>query len=123
MSFDWHEYITLAEKLVLEQNEANLRSAISRTYYGVFCISRNKKGYKNYTLKQGENIHWKVINEYKNSEKPNETLVGKYLDELRRDRNNADYKEDKNIHKGLAERAIFKAKQVLEMLGEIYVTN
>ena len=52
MSFDWQSYISLAEELLeLSQRksleEACFRSAISRSYYGVFCIARNflkKKG-------------------------------------------------------------------------------
>jgi len=116
MSFDWKEYVKLAEELSENQNEAHLRSAISRAYYGVFCISRNKKAFKNYKLKKGENIHWMVINAYKNSPNYNDELAGKYLDELRKNRNNADYDEDKNIDKGLAERAIHKAKEILRVL-------
>ncbi len=46
MSFDWKSYIQLAEELINHQRtpslqEAYLRSAISRSYYGVFCIARN----------------------------------------------------------------------------------
>jgi len=43
MSFDWLGYIRLAENLSDELDESSLRSAVSRAYYGVFCIARNKK--------------------------------------------------------------------------------
>lgn len=116
MNFDWKEYVKIAEDLAKNQSESYLRSAISRAYYGIFCLSRNKKRFKNYKLEKGENIHWKVINEYKNSSSPNDKFVGKFLDDLRKERNDADYDEDKNINKDLAERVIYKAKEILKML-------
>lgn len=36
MSFDWKEYATLAEELRKRDNEASLRSAISRIYYSIY---------------------------------------------------------------------------------------
>jgi len=115
MSFDWKEYVEVAEKLAKEENEGYLRSAISRAYYGVFCISRNKKNLKDY---KEADVHWKVINIYKNSPKSRDKLVGKFLNDLRRCRNGADYDEDKEIDKGEAERAIHRAKEILKMLEE-----
>jgi uncharacterized protein (UPF0332 family) len=46
MSFDWKLYVQLAVELIdFHQREALkgacFRSAISRAYYGVFCIARN----------------------------------------------------------------------------------
>jgi len=67
MSFHWEKYVYLAEELMNRKDDAYLRSSISRAYYGVWCLARNKKGYKRYKPRKGENIHWKVINEYKNS--------------------------------------------------------
>lgn len=65
MSFDWKSYIHLAEELVKRQEESCLRSSISRAYYGVFRIARNKKGYEMY---KKSDIHSKVINAYKEDE-------------------------------------------------------
>jgi uncharacterized protein (UPF0332 family) len=46
MSFDWQDYLTLAEALVRERGylaleDACLRSAISRAYYAAFVSARN----------------------------------------------------------------------------------
>jgi len=114
VSFDWVEYVKLAEELQKQADESYLRSSISRAYYGVFCIARNKKGYKNYTK---SDIHWKVIGEYKNSISRDEQLVGKFLDDLRKERNDADYNENKLIKKQLTERTVLKAKEILEYFG------
>lgn len=46
MSFNWELYIQLADELIscqekVDLREAYLRSAMSRSYYGIFCIARN----------------------------------------------------------------------------------
>ena len=46
MNFDWRLYVQLANELITYQRtarfqEAYLCTAISRSYYGVFCIARN----------------------------------------------------------------------------------
>ncbi|MFC1716719.1 hypothetical protein ACFL6S_23830 [Candidatus Poribacteria bacterium] len=61
----------------------------------------------------GANVHWKVINEYKNSDDRNERDIGRILDKLRRARNDADYNEDKSVTRGIAERAVVSAKYIL----------
>jgi len=113
MSFDWKEYVYLAEDLLNRGEEACLRSSISRAYYGVYCSARNKKNYQHYKPRRGENIHRIVIDSYKNSKNREEQKIGKNLDQLRRSRNHADYNEDWPIKKEYTERAIIVAKQII----------
>jgi uncharacterized protein (UPF0332 family) len=113
MNFDWKDYVYLAEDLLKRPEESCLRSAISRAYYGVFGIARNMKGYKEFAR---SNIHWKVINGYKNSAVKNERNIGRILDKLRRSRNDADYNEEKTVSKSLTERAVYSARDVLAKL-------
>lgn len=41
MVFDWSQYLALAEELAEQKdNEAALRSAVSRAYYAAFCLAR-----------------------------------------------------------------------------------
>ena len=117
MSFDWKDYVDLSEELLNREEESCLRSSISRAYYGVFCVTRNKKGYKNYKPKPGENIHWVVINAYKNSSDRNEQNIGRILDKLRKSRNDADYDESQSIDRNLAQRMAVSAKQILNYMG------
>ena len=47
MSFDWTEYLNLADILVRDRasytnEEACFRAAISRAYYYAFCSARNR---------------------------------------------------------------------------------
>lgn len=87
-----------------------MRSAISRAYYGIFCIARNKKGYNEY---YGADVHRKVINDYKNSINEDEQEIGGILDRIRKLRNHADYDENKSIDKNVAYRAVELAKYAL----------
>ena len=41
MKFDWEEYFNLAQELAGTNEEAKLRSAVSRAYYSAFCLARN----------------------------------------------------------------------------------
>jgi hypothetical protein len=46
MSFNWSDYLLLAEAMTKKPNtpgpkEAALRAAVSRAYYAAFCASRN----------------------------------------------------------------------------------
>jgi len=124
MSFDWKDYIKLAEKLYNEVNknsmeEAYDRSVISRAYYGVFCLLRNKAGLEFYRPRNTNDpgVHRKVITHYKDSTKLEEKQAGKILDELRIMRNKADYDGQKKTNIKDAESANIKTKQVLNNLG------
>jgi len=100
MSFDWKDYIKLAKKLYDEPNkdsieEAYNRSLISRSYYGVFCLSRIKAGLESYIPRphtSDPGVHKKVITYYENSNKPEEKRVGNFLDKLRKYRNKVKWK-------------------------------
>lgn len=120
MSFDWREYLRLAENLVeISSNglgDARLRSAISRAYYSVFCLSRDRAGLKYFS---GRNVHIEVIGRYKNSSVFAEKDAGKILDELRRYRNRADYDAEGLIRRHEALRALRMAQDVCQRLGFI----
>ncbi len=116
MSFEWKDCISLSEELTKRPEESCLRSSISRAYYGVWCIARNKKGYKNYKSEDKENIHWIVINAYKGDIDKTLRKVGWSLAELRKTRNDADYNEDEEINKSLAESRLILAKSILSKL-------
>jgi uncharacterized protein (UPF0332 family) len=113
MSFDWIKYVYVAEELLEKTDESYFRSAISRAYYGIFCIARNNKGYRRY---YGSDVHRKVINDYKDSIYENEQEIGKILDKIRKIRNYADYDEFRLIDKDIAKRVVELAKYVLTIM-------
>ncbi len=89
MAFEWSHYIDLAEELnSATATDAKMRTAISRAYYGVFCICRRKKDMH---LVYYEHIHKEVVKRYKESENSCEYTIGNILDGLRKKRIEADY--------------------------------
>ena len=54
MAFDWTEYLTLAQELVQREEEACLRSAISRAYYAAFGKARERLEQEAITRKMRE---------------------------------------------------------------------
>jgi len=122
MSFEWRDFLIVAREFSNKnndiRNEAYMRSAISRAYYGAFCTSRDKAGLTNYSPNTNGDIgvHEKVIKTYKDSSDKTEKLIGKNLDELRRKRNNADYHKYIGVMRDNAERAIEMAEEILQNL-------
>jgi len=123
MSFDWSLYIKLAEELITyaqtgKLEEASLRSAISRAYYGVFCIARN------FLRSKGEIIpkvdtHKFVREHYEGSSDERERKIGENLARLWKNRKDSDYEDTADIDTKKAKTAIILAKRVLESLKQI----
>jgi uncharacterized protein (UPF0332 family) len=110
MDFDWVCCLSLAEEMRdaaeklqndAEQQclrEAYLRSAISRFYYGVFCVARNLLD--EYIDDAPEEYTHKFVRcEYLKAEDKEVKKVGRYLDRLWGKRRQADY-DDEIISKG-----------------------
>jgi uncharacterized protein (UPF0332 family) len=125
MSFDWREYLELAEELSERSEEACWRSAISRAYYSAFKEFSLLSGLSF----RGENSHKKLTDEFKN---PDESLsenlelpsnqimtIGSILNELRMKRNEADYQGSVEITAQDAKSAINKVKLSFRMLDSI----
>jgi uncharacterized protein (UPF0332 family) len=117
MSFDWINYIYVAEEILTKSDESYFRTAISRAYYGIFCIARNRKGYRKYLR---SDVHRMVINSYKDSIDEEEQEIGRVLDIIRKLRNYADYDEDRLIDRSFAEKAVNLAKYILKIMDIPY---
>lgn len=91
-SFDWLNYLEVADALLRADNEGSWRSATSRSYYGVFGrlreILETKRGAP---FPRRKNIHMAVISALKTDTRPAVIRLGQNLDRLRRERNRADY--------------------------------
>jgi len=99
MSFNWLQYLGLAQQLagkaqISATQESRLRSAISRAYYAAFILARNY-------LRDEESIsiperqsHKFVIEQFKNSSEEVRQTIGKNLARLRFSRNKADYNDN-----------------------------
>ncbi|MCI0602501.1 hypothetical protein L0156_05760 [bacterium] len=123
MSFPWKSYIDLAGELLNTANisaiqEAYLRSAISRSYYGVFGIARN------YLIRNGVRIpfvdtHKFVSTQYQKSSVRTRKEIGEKLKRLWRERKTADYDESTGIGLARARTSQLLALQILEKFKAI----
>lgn len=89
MAFNWESYIQLASELKNENDEAKLRTAVSRGYYGAYHKTRIKVG------KTGTEFanHKDVIDSLRTSETiDNCELLANQLDQLKQNRVKADYR-------------------------------
>jgi uncharacterized protein (UPF0332 family) len=118
MSFDWTKYLKIAEELSKrEDDEACLRTAISRAYYAVWCFSRDKKGIipKKFSSSQ----HQIVIEEYWISHNSIERQIGKLLAQLKKSREIADYETDISVDISQAKHSLFKANKIIQLFQKI----
>src|SRR5256885_13262784 len=97
MAFDWKKFVELARALQGQasgdtDSEAILCTAISRTYYGAFCFARNyAELWLKYEPTGTEEDHRGLRDYLWNKKRQN---VARSLDQLRKWRNSADYKDD-----------------------------
>lgn len=126
MSFNWSEYLSLAQELTSSSStspiqEAHLRAAISRAYYAAFCKARNHLIYKQgYTIPGGANVHQLVVNEFKNSSDVTRKTVGNLLHHLRSIRNVADYEDTFwGNQLGKTKGALVEAERIIKLLGTL----
>lgn len=122
--FDWHEYLRLASELAGHpiapaNEEARLRSAISRAYYAAFCKCRNYLQMQGYQLYRESLAHTQVRNLFKQSQDRRLKQVGHHLDRLRSDRNMADYEDYFADIGEKTELALELANRIFSTLSEL----
>jgi uncharacterized protein (UPF0332 family) len=134
IDFCWKNYLTLAQALAKTTNdEAYLRSAISRAYYAAFCSARNfminndgkQMPSRNDLRNMDMSAHVYIMLYFKEGRvrnkkfKKNDTrrTIGKDLDTMRVDRENVDYDNyicDLMSLKWKAEESLIRSKRVVE---------
>lgn len=124
MNFDWSEYLNLAQELAgpptsLSNEEARLRSAISRAYYAAFCKARNHlRDNENLSIRppRGESTHQFVIRQFKFSSDASRRQIGTHLNRLRVDRNKADYDDTVSRVQKMTQFVLTMAQSVISSL-------
>lgn len=113
MTFQWSSFVDFAKTLydTSEDDEARVRTVISRAYYGAFGHARLKQGL---FVNERKDVHAKVIGAYKDSSDPHERQIGIWLDSLRKRRIKADYSNEAAV--GGGNRALREARRILEKL-------
>ena len=126
MSFDWVDFLTLADALERDPNspgpeEAALRSAISRAYYAAFCVARNfacERG--EFTPTRTAQDHRLLKDHFRLSPSRIRRKIGLDLDRLRDHRRSADYDDVLTSRStSLAQSSIARARNVLDALDSL----
>ena len=90
MSFDWWEYLRLAEALVQRRTtfaseEACCRAAVSRAYYAVYGVARTQaRAHDGVHLPPTGDAHQQVSLHYRTGPSPQHRAIGEHLRQLRR---------------------------------------
>lgn len=123
MSFDWLDYLDVADELagfrsVPANSEAKLRSAVSRAYYGAFCKARNRlRDVDGVSLTGTGKDHQLVQEEFEASGDANRQSIGVSLRRLRQQRNLVDY--DDVITGSLPTKVRFSLKLALSITQDL----
>lgn len=97
MSFDWPDYLTLAQALSGDEEaapteEARLRSALSRAYYAVYgtarAVARVQDGY---VPQRSETSHQGLIRHFRESPDRVRKSIAANLERMQKNRERADY--------------------------------
>jgi uncharacterized protein (UPF0332 family) len=123
MSFDWEDYLKVAEILHdgakdAKLEEAMYRIAISRAYYAAFCMARN------YRLEAGKELpfvdpHKVVVDTFRYSQNANERAIGQKLHRLKNQRIQADYDDEVEDFADISSKALKAAREILAALAKL----
>jgi len=125
VSFDWSEYLNLAQEMAglavgPSSQDAKLRSAVSRAYYAAFCKARNhlrdKEGHR---IPPSGDAHIYVREQFQNSTDRLRRGMGSTLNRLRIDRNKVDYDDVVKRLPSMTTSVLRQAARVISDLGRL----
>jgi len=114
LSFDWRNYLSLAEELLQRESEAAHRCAISRAYYSAYCYARDRAGLNTQGLKDPH----KTVAQYYEQRKLAKLrdFGANQLPALHRSRKTADYDENTEVSATRSKWAVIKAREIVVTL-------
>lgn len=119
--FDWNDFLILAKELAQRNDEASLRTAISRTYYAVYWKARMQLEKDGFSVRfgVGKGSHEQVWDEYNNRQGKENKAIFKYGDELKKNRHRVDYKPKFIVSRNLVDDSLRLANNVLFNLSQV----
>jgi hypothetical protein len=127
--FAWNDYLTLAESLASSQDEAALRTAISRAYYASFHIAQDLCHDLNIPVprkiarsgRTDQSAHSRVAAALRSHPNGDLRHAGKLLAVFRKSRNGADYDLPfAGDVSDAAQKAILDAHRIIDALHDFY---
>lgn len=124
--YNWLLYLDLADLLVSSAysrqipsgSETFYRSAISRSYYGVFGKLRVEME-KNGHYFTHSNVHQQLIEWLRSHSDKQIASIGKDLDRLRHERNSADYDANYTLTQISAEKSLSRAHSIISSAEQV----
>ena len=112
---DPREFLTLARQLSLATTESAWRSAISRAYYAAFHVARQLLEDLGFTVPHGDRAHGYLWLRLSNCSEAAVEQAGRDLNDLRRQRNSADYDLARPVRSGIAQIHEQLATQIIRV--------
>jgi hypothetical protein len=127
VSFDWAEYLSLAEDLQgipasgpPVGTEARQRASVSRAYYAAYILARNHlRDIDRVHIPRGQNPHQFVAAHYANHSDPVRARIGQELARLRTQRNICDYNDTVVNLQNLAALSVARSRQIIADLARL----
>ena len=124
MSFDWAEYLSLAEELCavpvtgpVVGTEAQQRASVSRAYYAAFILARNHlRDNDGDHIPSHGGVHQFVAAQFSNHPDPVRSGIGYLLTRLRMARNQCDYDD---VVVGLQNLAIWSVTRSGQIVADL----
>jgi uncharacterized protein (UPF0332 family) len=111
------EFLTLADAWSRGATEGEWRSAVSRAYYAAFHEARRLLRDLGFQAPRGDQAHAFLWLRLSNCGEPQLIRVGMDLNDLRRDRNRADYDLAQNVSRADAVASVQRARRIVQLLA------
>ena len=121
-SFSWLDFLEFAEWIINkcdQDDDAALRSAVSRAYYTAFHSAKSVLNANGIEISDRDSSHKQVWDAFLNGKNLDWKAVGRKGDEIRVKRTDADYKLKKLNWLPEAEKTIEETKKILATLSKI----
>ena len=113
---DFRDFLRLAASLANGPGEAEWRSAVSRAYYAAFHVARRLLQSMNFRVPQADRAHAYLWLRLANAGHPDVQIAGTRLNDLRGERNRADYDDRRPMRQATAAKHVQTAAEVVRTL-------
>lgn len=118
-SFDWTQYLRLAEELSARSEESCLRSSLSRAYYCVYNVALMRAEQNGFRREKGESAHSQLWRLFSESPVRECTDLGQIALRLRDKRQRADYEANYRRINEEVDQVLADARRFIEKLQNL----
>ena len=118
-SFDWIQYLRLAEELSTRDEEECLRSSLSRAYYCIYNLALRRAEQNGFQRKQGESTHAQLWRLFSGSPESECIRLGQIAIRLKDKRERADYETHYRRIDEEVQQVLSDARSFVDKLGKL----